>query len=103
MGGYGQVGTALPTCPATASILLSTHAKALFLHKAHRTLLHCVQCTRQRSLPIHDVCEIIADVVVDLVDRRPPLERHIYVRRLILEELPDVLVTEEWEWSVYQG
>lgn len=72
-----------------------TDAKALLFHEGDRTLLHRIERIYQGTLAIDRIGEIITQVRVNLIDSRPPLEIDIYMCRLVLEELAEVLVPKE--------
>ena len=75
--------------------LLGTDTEALFLHEVDRTLLHRIERIIQGGPAIDRVRKIILDVVVDLIDGRPPREIGIYLCGRLLEHREDRLVAKE--------
>src|SRR3989442_9884821 len=73
---------------------LGCDAKALLFHEGDRTLLHCIEPIGQSAPAIDRVGEIVTDVAVDLLHRRPPHEIGINLRAHLREQLPGILIAK---------
>ena len=83
--------------------LLGTDTEALFLHEVDRTLLHRIERTIQGGPAIDRVRKIILEVVVDLIDGRPPREIGIHLRGRLLEYWEVILIAKVRLGAVQHG